>query len=462
MKRTAKRSLVVLLLVVVVLGGLGFLGFKLTVNGERWAMLRANSHLTENGSFVAAGNILDRNGEVLAKTEDSKRIYNDSERVRRSVLHIIGDTEGYISSGVQTAYKTQLTGYNPVTGLFSLKRHGRGNDITLSLDSKVCSVAYDALKGRNGVVAAYNYKTGEIICSVSSPNYDIRKKPSEETIQKNENNKFDGLYMNRLIDGLYTPGSVFKIITSASIIENKPDIAGWEYECTGETFINGVKISCPHKHGKLDFESSFTVSCNCAYGVLADEIGAEALTKTAEEFGFSKKYQFGNVKTNASIFNLTDAERGDIAWAGIGQYKTLVNPYHMLMVLGSVANDGNVILPFVVSQVTAPDGSVIKKTTAQSETWILPETANKVKSMMRKTVENNYGDNNFKGLEMCGKTGTAEVSESARPHSWFAGFSSNNVCPVAIIVVVENGGWGSETALPIASTVMKEILKIYS
>ena len=166
MKMTSKRSLVVLLLVVAVVAGLGFLGYKLAVNGESWATLRANEHLTEDGSFIGAGYIIDRNGEILAKTERNKRIYNDSERIRRSTLHILGDTEGYISSGVQTAYKTQLIGYSKITGLHSLIKNGRGNDVNLTLDSELCAVAYDELNGRKGVVAAYNYETGELLCSV--------------------------------------------------------------------------------------------------------------------------------------------------------------------------------------------------------------------------------------------------------------------------------------------------------
>ncbi len=160
MRTTAKRSVAVLLLVVIVLSGLVVLGYRFTVNGEKWATMRANEHLTENGSFIGAGNVLDRNGEILAYTEEQERKYNDSERIRRSTLHIVGDTEGYISSGVQTAFKTQLAGYSPITGVYTLERYGRGNDITLTIDSKVCAVAYDALNGKNGFVAAYNIETG--------------------------------------------------------------------------------------------------------------------------------------------------------------------------------------------------------------------------------------------------------------------------------------------------------------
>lgn len=462
MKKTARRSTVVLLLVAAVVGGLVFLGVKFAANGEKWATLRANEHLTENGSFIAAGNITDRNGEILAYTQGDRRLYNESERVRRSTLHIVGDTEGYIASGVQTAYKTTLTGYNPVTGIYSLKKYGRGNDVTLTLDSYVSALAYDELNGNKGVVAAYNYKTGEILCSVSSPNYDIEDKPSAEKIEENKDGKYDGLYLNRLIDGLYTPGSTFKIITTASAVENISDISSFTYKCTGEDVVGGVKITCPSAHGKMNFDECFASSCNCAYAVISEKLGKDNLQSTAEEFGFGKSFSFGNGKTAASKFDLSNASVGDVAWASVGQYTTLVNPYHMLTVLGAVANEGEAVLPYVVSSVTTPAGRVVEKATVKSETYVTPEVAESVKNMMRYNVESNYGDYRFEGLSMCGKTGTAEVSDDQKPHSWFMGFSTNPNCPVAIVVVVENGGWGSSKALPIASEVMEAVYKSLS
>ncbi len=462
MKMTSRRSLVVLLLVVAVVAGLGFLGYKLAVNGENWATLRANEHLTEDGSFIAAGHITDRNGEILAKTENNERVYNDSERIRRSTLHIVGDTEGYISSGVQTAYKTQLIGYNRITGLHSLIKNGRGNDVKLTLDSELCAVAYDKLNGRKGVVAAYNYKTGELLCSVSSGNYDIRNKPSAEEIAENKDGQYDGIYMNRLIDGLYTPGSTFKIVTAASAVENKKNINDWEYNCEGETTIDGVKVTCPHSHGRLSFKTAFSNSCNCAFAQLSADLGEDKLTATAKKFGFGESFSFGKGQTEKSRFDLSDAEKGDVAWAGVGQYTTLVNPYHMLTLVGSVANNGTAVLPYAVASISTPEGRVLEEATAVTREYIATGVANKLKDLMRFTVEDNYGDWRFKGLEMCGKTGTAEISDEEEPHSWFVGFSQNPQCPVAIVVVVENGGWGSSAALPIASSVMENAHKALS
>ena len=463
MKSTTKRGFIVLLLVAVFTAGLVYLAFNLGTNAEKWATLRVNNHLVnDDGSFIGAGNVLDRNGEILAQTIDGERVYNNSERIRRSTLHIVGDSEGYIASGVQTAYKRELIGYNLVTGIYSLKKYERGNDVTLTIDSSVSAAALDALGSRKGIVAVYNYKTGEILCSVSSPNFDIRNKPSTDEIEKNQDGKYEGLYLNRLLDGLYTPGSVFKIITASCAFENIPDIEEWEYECKGEMFINGVRVSCPRKHGKLDIEKAFSQSCNCAFAELSKNLNSTQLTNTANAFGFGKNFAFGNSFTEESVINLTDASASDIAWASVGQYTTLMNPYHALTIAGAIANNGTAKLPFVVKNFASPSGRVIKETTSEEVVYTTPENAKKLKELMRSAVENNYGDWNFSGVTMCGKTGTAEVSDTEKPHSWFLGFSEDEKCPLAIVVVVENGGWGSTTAIPVASAVMKEASKVIS
>lgn len=462
MKSTTKRAFVVIFLVVFFALGLVYLAMNLGLNAEKWATLRANNHLVNDGSFIGAGNILDRNGEVLAETIDGDRVYNNSERIRRSTLHIVGDSEGYIASGVQTAYKKELVGYNLVTGIYSLKKYERGNDVTLTIDATLSAVALDALGSKKGVVAVYNYETGEMLCAVSNPNFDIRNKPSTDEIEKNENGRYDGLYLNRLIDGLYTPGSIFKVVISACALENIPDIDSWEYKCEGEMYINGVRVSCPSEHGEVDLENALVESCNCAFAEISKKLSADEITSTAEAFGFGKEFGFGNSFTQASILNLVDASDSDIAWASVGQYTTLANPYHMLTIAGAIANGGTAKLPFVVKNIASPSGRVLSETVAEECVYTDEATAEKLKEMMRSTVKNNYGDWNFSGLTMCGKTGTAEVSDTEKPHSWFLGFSQDRKTPLAVVVVVENGGWGVSTALPIAAKVMKEAVRIRS
>ncbi len=461
MKTTAKRSFVLLFLVAAVITGLVVLSIRFVLYGKEWVMLEVNEHHSQDMHFVSSGNIVDRNGVILAYTENGERCYHESERIRRATLHIVGDPEGNIIA-VQTAYKDELIGYNPVTGMYSYVKNGRGNDLVLTVDAEISAIAYDALNGRNGVVAAYNYETGEIICCVSSPNYDIHDQPSYDDVVANVDGKYEGLYMNKVISGLYTPGSTFKVITATCAIENIADIEKWEYTCTGSDNFSGSEkpVTCPESHGKMTFEECFSNSCNCAFAALAIELGEDKLMATATEYGFNTQYSFGSQLTQGSIIDLENTTDIQVGWTGVGQHETLVNPYHMLAVMGGIANGGEAVLPHVVSQIKSPDGDVIKTTEPQTVSYLPADVAADVSELMRYTVVNKYGDSNFKNLLMCGKTGTAEVGEGLKDHTWFVGFSQNSSCPVAIVVLVENsGGWGSSVALPIASDVMAEIYK---
>ena len=453
MNTAFKRSFSVFLAVVLLAVGMGLLGYRFANYGEEWATLRANRHLTQNGSFIGAGRVLDRNGVVLSETVDGKRVYNNSERIRRSVLHIVGDSEGYIASGVQTAYKKELIGYSLVSGIFQLKKYGSGNDIMLTVDSAVSTAALDALGSKKGVVAVCNYKTGELLCAVSSPNYDIRNKPSAEKIADDE--RYSGVYINRLLDGLYTPGSVFKIVTTAAVIKSGRNMSDWVYKCTGETVIDGVKVSCPHSHGKLSFDEALAQSCNCAYAQLAVDTGKEALTETAKALGFGSRYEFGNSLTAASRIDLSDASVSDVAWAGVGQYTTLANPYQMLTLISAIANGGKAKLPYTVKSISSPSGKILSVPETGTRTMLDESTAAELKRMLRNNVKSHYGDYNFPGLDVCGKTGTAEVGDGKKPHSWFVGFSADETCPLAVVAVIENGGWGSSVALPAAAAALE-------
>ena len=167
MKSISKRALSLYALVLLFLAGVGLLYFNLVINSNDWAMNRANKHLYSDGALSTAGDILDSDGNILVTTQDGKRVYSDNKNVRMALLHTIGDTNGYISNGIQTSFEDELTGYTLKDGVYNLKRYGKGNDIKLTLNSKVCETAYKALGKNKGTVGVINYKTGEIICIVS-------------------------------------------------------------------------------------------------------------------------------------------------------------------------------------------------------------------------------------------------------------------------------------------------------
>ena len=460
MKSISRRALSLYLIIVLFLGGCGLLFYNLVTNSSDWAMNRVNKHLYSSGNLATAGDVTDANGVILATTKDGKRVYNESKNIRLATLHTVGDSAGFIASGVQTSFKDELTGYTLVDGVYNLKRYGKGNDIKLTLNSKVCATAYKALGNRKGTVAVMNYKTGELVCVVSTPTYDIKNKPDD--IATNTTDKYEGIYMNRFFSGLYTPGSTFKVITAASAIENIPDIYSRTFQCDGKILIGEGYVICNGTHGEIDFETAMNKSCNCAFAKIADELGSEKLTLTAERLGFNSKKITVSDKISCvkSKLNLGESSALDIGWAGIGQYTTLINPCQMLTIISAIANGGVANEPYLVSEITNPEGKVIftEKTKALGE-YFDYTVAQSLDNILRSNVKKQYGDWYFPNLNMCGKTGTAEISddEDAKPNALFVGYSQNEETPFAIIVVVENTTSAIKSAVPIASTVMKEI-----
>lgn len=464
MKTMSKRAWVLYVFVIAFLAGLVMLFYTFFTNADSWAMKKANRHLYSSGTLSVAGTITDEKGEILAQTVNGVRTYNDNKNIRIATMHTVGDSEGFIATGVQTSYKDTITGYNFVDGIYNLKKYGKGNDLTLSINAELCETAYKALGKNKGTVGVYNYKTGKLLCVVSNPSYDIQNKPTEN-INNDKTGAYEGVYLNRFFSGIYTPGSTFKIITSICAIENIPDIYSQKFKCTGEEKIDGGSVKCLGVHGTITFEQALNRSCNSAFAQIALQLGNDKLQATAQKLGINTPINMGNITLSAGKVDLAGASKLDLGWAGIGQYTDTVNPCRMLMIAGAIANGGTAANPYLVEKVTSQTGRELEKAeTTFTEELMSADTASKMKELLRSDVKNYYGDGKFPNLQMCGKTGTAEVSTDEggkNPHAWFVGFSSREDLPLAIVVVAENGGGGTATAMPIANKTMQKALELY-
>ena len=453
MRNTTKRAYILFALIAAFFGGLVFMAVSFALNADTWASSRLNEHIYKYRQLATAGTIYDRNGKVLVQTKDGERIYAEDYTVRLSTLHVIGDSQGFISTGVQTVYRPHLIGYNFVDGVYSAVKKGKGNDLTLTIDSAVSAAAYEALGGNKGTIAVYNYKTGAVLCEVSAPTFDPENKPDD--IDTDTSGKYDGIYLNRFLSGVFTPGSTFKVVTAICAIENMPDIYKKTFNCTGKYKCGKNQyVICNGVHGKLNFERALNVSCNSVFAYLAVKLGADSLSKTAKQLGFGSSVKVSGAYTAKSYIDLSKTAKIDLGWAGIGQYTTLSNPCHMLMLAGAIANGGQAVIPYVVETQT----TLLPKTgaTVNKNITLSAETANKMKKLLRSNVENYYGDNRFPGLKMCGKTGSAEV-EGKKSHAWFYGFSADSSFPYAIVVCLENGGIGYNDAVPAANKVLQAL-----
>lgn len=453
MRNTTRRTYIIIFLIIAFFIGLGIMLYGFITDGDEWVANRANGLIYKGGELTVAGTIYDSDGEVLVSTENGKRKYNPNYNKRLSTLHVVGDSAGYIATGVQTMYRSNLIGYNFVDGIYGTLSSDEGVDIKLTIDADICAEAYSAMNGNKGTVIVYNYETGEVVCMVSAPTYDPQNKPKD--IDTNTSGKYNGIYMNRAISGVFTPGSTFKVVTAICAIENIPDLYSRKFKCTGKKTFGKGDVICNGTHGTLNFERALNVSCNSVFSELANEVGKDKLTETVRALGFGKNVTISKAKTVRSTFDVSSSTKLDLGWAGIGQYTTLVNPSQMLMFMGAIANGGKAMTPYLVEESSE---IVDVKSKVNSNIKLSEETAGKVKKLLRSNVKNYYSDNKFPGLEMCGKTGSAEVS-NGRSHAWFTGFSNKKNFPYAIVVCLENGGLGYNHAIPVANRVMQKVLK---
>jgi len=456
MKSASNRIKITWVFIALSLAGAIFLMFSAITQGGKWATSSRNAHLYVNGTLIGAGNITDADGTVLCHTEDGKRTFAEDSEVRSALLHVVGDNYGFISSSIQNQYRTSLSGYNRIMGVWELCNYEQGSEVTLTVKSQACKTAYEALGGRKGAVCVYNYKTGEVLVSVSTPAYDPEDIPDDI----NDNDAYEGVYINRVTMGLYPPGSTFKVITAAAAIDNVDGIMKETFYCDGAYHTSYGDIKCMGEHGDVQLDEALAKSCNAAFAEIANEVGGKALEKTAESFGYNHTVSLGKLGVYTSQIHTAKDDELELGWAGIGQSTTLVTPLLQTRIMGAIAGGGEPMEPYLVQKVTTASGFTkelaIPKTGSRA---VSEETAAELKSLLRNNFKVQYGDWNFnEGLNPCGKSGTAETEPDKEPHAWFAGFLDNDEYPYAFSVIVEEGGSGSEVALPVAAQVVNALV----
>lgn len=443
--------------------GLVFMTVSLVQNGDTWVMKRFNHHVYSNGELIGAGTIYDKDGDVLAETKDGDRVYSDSATTRKSTLHVVGDPKNFISTGVQSVYSARLTGYSLLFGVHNIQKYGKGNDLKLTIDRDICDEAYKALDGRKGTVGIVNYKTGDIVCSVSSPSYDVEDVP--DSLLTSE--RYEGVYINRLLGAHYVPGSTFKLVTAICAIENIPDIYSREWVCNGEYQPeSGVAIKCNANHGKhINFKDALAKSCNSAFAQIAIELGQEKLATTAKELGIGSAVTVsGTIDSYAGYFDATDKIKlgvDALGWTGIGQGNTRIAPITMLRIVSAVANGGNAVSFNIVDSLANQAGKALDFTLPSNQLSMMnSDVAAKLKEMMRYNVTDHYGESKYKGLNLCAKSGTAQIdSDESHNIAWFVGFMDDSEHPYAFVVAIENGNSGSQTAGPVAKRVLTKLVE---
>ena len=260
MKKITRRAFSVVLIALMMIFGMTVYVLRYIDYGREWALAfpRANSG--------ASGSIADRNGTMLIYFDRDVNAYAEDAEIREACYHITGDYWGRTGTGALSRYWDDMQSFSLLTGT----THAKSAELTLTVDAELCRTAYRALDGRKGAVLLSNYRTGELLVMVSGPSVD----PME-----NENVP-DGAYLNRCLSATFTPGSVFKLVTSAAAIETVPNMDTRTFYCENDYEIAGVPIGCTGPHYTQTFEQALANSCNIAFAQIAVKVGQE---QTASE-----------------------------------------------------------------------------------------------------------------------------------------------------------------------------------
>lgn len=491
MKRVSRRAASILIIVALVITGLGSYILSYINDGESWVLHFFDLNIQTDGR------VFDRNGVLLAEFDPEEKNYADSELTRLSVYHLLGEFSGRIGNSILSNFWKEKDSFSLSKGI----QEPEDRTMNLTIDSELCGIAYkeiiagakrhekneifeewveDYYKAHpwadedevttsdftdedlseedleriekagveaSGAAMLMNWKTGEILCMTSAPSYDPEKEYTDEEFLALPN----GTFLNKCLSATLTPGSVFKLITSAAAIETVDDIFERTFYCEAESIVDSLYVTCVREHYSESFIDALADSCNISFARISVLVGQNNLYKYAKKYGFLQQNKLNNMVSKAGSFPSKADNDGETAWCGIGQATDLICPYAMLRFVSAIANDGLLVEPSVMTD----------RLTGETTRLVKQETAATLKEMMANNVKvSYYPDWYFPGMNVCGKTGTAEVGNE-KTNAWFTGFLNDEEHPYAVVVVLEDGGSGLGTSVPIAAALFKAAIEKY-
>ncbi len=354
----------------------------------------------------------------------------------------------------------------------------KGGNVRLTLNAAAQEAAYKGLAGRRGAVVALEPTTGRILAMVSTPSYDPNRLADHDGKKVTEawgelTTDKDMPMLNRALNQTYPPGSTFKLVTAAAALASGrytatspvPGPARLDLPLTSTDLPNYFNGTCTPGKAETTITQALKRSCNTTFGAIGMELGDTAVRQQAAAFGFASSLNLP-MPVARSVFP-EDLNAPQTAQSSIGQFDVRATPLQMAMVAAGIANQGIVMRPYLVEEVRGPDLDVLSRTEPEELTRALtPEIADELGKIMVQVVSNGTATNaQISGVDVAGKTGTAQVGGGKNPHAWFVSFAPQYNARVAVAVVLENGGsdrqievGGNLLAAPIARSVMKAVL----
>lgn len=330
-----------------------------------------------------------------------------------------------------------------------------GDCIYTTLDPKLQQIAYDSLGVYHGAVIVTEAQTGRILAMVSKPDYD----PNEIELIWDDliNDEDSSVLVNRATQGLYPPGSTFKIFTALEYIRQNPDTyLQYRYQCNGYLRNGDAEIHCYHGtvHGSVDFITSFAKSCNSSFANIGIGLNRQEFAATLLSLRFNSELPIDMAYNQSHISMREDMTDGEVMQTAIGQSETLITPIHLNMVTQAIANYGEMMTPYVIDRVESVDGNLVREFSPVSCGTVMTEAeAAYLTQMMIEVVENGTATKlSGQNYTAAGKTGSAEYSDdkNGRSHAWFTGFAPAENPEIVVTVILEAAGTGGDYSAPIA------------
>ena len=408
---------------------------------------------------VVRGKIISADGQTLAYTQEGNGTEERIYPYGSIFAHVVGYT-GKGKSGIeQIANISLLTSNASLNEKLSremAEEKNIGDNIITTLDTDVQKTAYDALGLYKGAVVAMDPDTGRIIAMASNPGFD----PNTIAKDWDELNTMTATspLLNRATQGLYPPGSTFKIVTLLEYFRENENCEDYAFNCKGSFTYDGVTIRCYHGsvHGQIDLRTSFAKSCNSSFANIGSSLNNTSFRKTAGDLLFNEELPL-KLNYRQSVFELNaKSDTEEKLHTAIGQGKTVISPLHMAMITAAIADGGMSKKPYVIDRIENYTGETVKKYEPSNYKRLMSEKeASFIDGYMKAVVQSGTGTKLLNlPYEAAGKTGSAEFgSAKGESHAWFTGYAAQNDRRLVVTVIMEGAGSGSDYAVPAAKRV---------
>lgn len=407
------------------------------------------------------GTIYSSGRQVLAQTQTDE---NGKEKRVYPYANMFSHVVGYASNGkygIESLSNYYLINSNAklsdkVANEVSGQKHP-GDNVVTTLDVNLQEVAYQSLGFYKGAIIVTEPSTGKILAMVSKPDFD----PNEiDAIWDNLlADKESSVLLNRVTQGLYPPGSTFKIITALEYIRENPDSYDqYTFQCNGRFSYGDDTINCYHgtAHGSENFTKSFAKSCNSSFANIGIQLDRIKFADTLDSLLFNEELPVTFAYSKSSLIINDSTSDSDVMQASIGQGTTQITPLHLNMITNAIANDGVLMKPYLVDHVENFEGSIIKQFSPDTYKKMLSQEESDILTGLMQEVVNSGTGTKLSGLSYtaAGKTGSAEYNAvKTDSHAWFTGFAPVENPQVSVTIIIEGAGSGGDYAVPIAKRI---------